>query len=202
MKYCHKCSTTKETTEFHKNKTTNDGLQVQCKTCVKSTYINNKTHVSERQRIYYKLNKGVIAAREKEYRERNKETINARQKEYRKTNKDKCKVATKKWRATEKGKAVGAAIASKRRSLNKCLSELDWFVLLEAQHLAKLRNIMLGSEWQVDHIVPVSLGGTNEYTNIQVVPALWNKRKGNRNCDKFFDYKPRQTAVQQGEVND
>jgi len=73
-----------------------------------------------------------------------------------------------------------------KRTADKNLSELDVFVLSEAISLAKLREKMLGIKWHVDHIIPVSKGGASNYANIQVVPALWNRRKSNKHTGMFF----------------
>jgi len=73
-----------------------------------------------------------------------------------------------------------------RRGSEKTLSIFDEFVLKEAISLARLREQMLGTKRHVDHIIPVSKGGASTYDNIQVVPALWNRRKSNKHTGLFF----------------
>jgi 5-methylcytosine-specific restriction endonuclease McrA len=75
-----------------------------------------------------------------------------------------------------------------RRSGEKELDELSAFVLKEAVDLMRLRNKLHSGKckWHVDHIVPVSRGGASSYDNLQVVPALWNRRKSNRHAERFF----------------
>jgi hypothetical protein len=44
-------------------------------------------------------------------------------------------------------------------------------------------------KWHIDHIVPMmhkKACGLNSANNLQVVPASWNIRKGNRNMDTYF----------------
>ena len=72
-----------------------------------------------------------------------------------------------------------------RRSNERNLNELDSFVLREAVSLTKLREKLLGNKWHVDHIIPVSKGGTSEAFNVQVVPALWNRRKSNKHTSRY-----------------
>ena len=79
-----------------------------------------------------------------------------------------------------------AAQRAFRRSLERNLSEFDMFVLLESMALAKLRKEVVGGDWHVDHIVPVSKGGLNIAGNLQVVPASWNRRKSNVTTERFF----------------
>jgi hypothetical protein len=43
----------------------------------------------------------------------------------------------------------------------------------------------LGVPFHVDHIVPVSKGGTHSPENLQIVPAKWNLQKGNRHSGGF-----------------
>jgi hypothetical protein len=83
-------------------------------------------------------------------------------------------------------KAYKAMYQVMRRSSERNLNELDAFVLSEALGLAKLREKLLGASWHVDHIVPVSKGGTSSAFNLQVVPALWNRQKSNKHSNTFF----------------
>lgn len=73
-----------------------------------------------------------------------------------------------------------------RRSSEKALDGFDAWVLLEAVHLAKLREQVCGGKWHVDHITPVSKGGHSAHDNIQVVPAYWNRSKSNKHTGRFF----------------
>lgn len=73
-----------------------------------------------------------------------------------------------------------------QRRAGKVEDELSIFVLKEAYRLAKDRKKTTGVDWEVDHIKPVALGGTNHYMNIQVVPMLWNRQKSHRRIEKLF----------------
>ena len=105
----------------------------------------------------------------------------------------------KKWFKTEKGKAarrrrnsspshraLNAMRKSQKRALEKLMSDFDKFVYKEAYALRIMREKQFGTKWHIDHIIPVSKGGTNEYTNFQVVPAKWNLDKSNHHTEKYF----------------
>jgi len=72
------------------------------------------------------------------------------------------------------------------KKANQELDEFSKFVLLEAVRLRKLRDKITGIKWHVDHIHPVSKGGVGTFDNIQVVPAIWNRKKSNKHSEHFF----------------
>lgn len=141
--------------------------------------------VREAKRKYYSTEKGKASKRKEDaaYVASGKRAIAEQRRSYKPIS-DARKQARKRWAAQNRD--YYAANRAKRRSLQKHLDADDFFILQEAMRLAKLREKMLGGKWHVDHIVPVSLGGTSCPDNIQVVPAIWNMRKSNKHSDKFF----------------
>lgn len=94
------------------------------------------------------------------------------------------KAARKRW--AKANSDYWTAQQSKRRTLSRELSVDEFWVLQEAVLLARMREKIVGGKWHVDHIIPVSRGGTSEPSNLQVVPADWNRKKSNKHSERFF----------------
>jgi ribosomal protein S12 len=96
------------------------------------------------------------------------------------------KAARVRWAKSAEGKAWFAENQATRRKLEKGIDGEDKFLIVEAYRLAKLRETVTGILWHVDHIIPISKGGMHTISNIQVVPAFWNRQKSNKHTEKFF----------------
>jgi len=136
--------------------------------------------------------KQLIREGQKRYYQKHKEKINAKHKAYRDSEEGRKKELARhsRYRKTEKGKHLNRRITARlkhlRRTLEKEMTPLDVFTFDEAYHIRVKREKLFGFKWNIDHIIPVTKGGTNAYTNIQVVPASWNSRKGNKHTERFF----------------
>jgi hypothetical protein len=92
-KTCSKCETTKELTEFNKDKTKKDGHRSECRECEKEAKKlyreNNKEKILEKEKLYYENNKEKIIESRKLYYENNKEKVLERSRLYNENNKEK-----------------------------------------------------------------------------------------------------------------
>ena len=43
-----------------------------------------------------------------------------------------------------------------------------------------------GIKFHVDHTIPVTKGGRHHHSNLEVVPAIWNLKKNNRNSERWI----------------
>jgi 5-methylcytosine-specific restriction endonuclease McrA len=189
MKQCSTCKVAQPLTAFSERKDSVDGYARQCKTCrnqkIKAWQKENKGKVKAAKRRYYATPKGkqqkqrsdiafVVSGKraEIEARRAQKPVSEAR------------KAARTRW--AKANQTYSHAQTLYRRSLVRGLQDFDLFVLQEAVLLARKRESMLGSKWHVDHIIPVSKGGSSQHDNIQVVPAVWNRRKSNKHANMFF----------------
>lgn len=157
MKVCSDCKTQKPLTAFHKDRSRKDGLKYRCSDCA-----------NKRFSAWHAVNAQSENLKAAEWREKNRSYFRLL-----------CCESNK--RHANRVKANNSA----RRAVSKKATP-TWankFFLGEAYDLAKLRTAATGIDWHVDHIVPLRsklvCGLHNEF-NIQVVPAHYNRRKGNR----------------------
>lgn len=84
--------------------------------------------------------------------------------------------------------AVCQALAVKRRvsKINRTpvwTTETDLWMMMEIYALSELRTRLTGISWHVDHIIPlqgVRVSGLHVPSNLQVIPARENIKKGNK----------------------
>jgi hypothetical protein len=130
--------------------------------------------------------------RERPKTEEQKEKNREHMRKWRRTEKGKtyAKARNQTYFKTEKGKLAMAVVMNKRRAAKKkALEELtereEGLIKQIYAYRIRLQN-KLGIEFHVDHIVPLSKGGLHHPMNLQVVPAVWNVRKNNRNTEKWL----------------
>ena len=72
---------------------------------------------------------------------------------------------------------------------------LKWRLASDQKFMCKLCDTMLGDDVEVDHIIPIFLGGNNTMSNLQVIHSRCHSRKTyietvsrNSNKEPFCDY--------------
>ena len=90
-KECNICHKVKPVSEFSKNKSKIDRLQLKCKECSKQYSKNNKDVLKEKSKQYRENNKDRINKQRKQYRENNKDMLREKSKQYYEDNKEKRK---------------------------------------------------------------------------------------------------------------
>lgn len=200
LKTCAWCKESKEVSQFTKCRGNKDGLFSYCRSCKSTKAKQSRERNSERIKTYaYNYNRNMPQkvkdkkrARDKKWYEKNKERIaKATRKRYEKNrdeilrkgreryqrNKQRLKGVRKKWE--QNNKAVRREITTRRRTrklnngifkvtnkeLNKMLNSLCYIC-----QEAKCEHI--------DHIIPISKGGTHSIGNLAPSCKSCNLRKG------------------------
>lgn len=151
---------------------------------LKAYYLANKEKLDAKSKAYDLANKEKVAAKDKAWRLANKDKIKA----WRLVNKEKEAARKKVWSLNNKGKIE--VIQAKRRAL-KINAEAK-MTKAEKENYANLVIIrdnatkLFGYAWSIEHIIPLSKGGTNAIDNLEVTPLSWNKAKGNRSSESFW----------------
>lgn len=158
-KTCNRCNQDKPILDFYKNNKMLDGRVHQCIKCV-----------LESKKIFYENNRDELYLKRKEFYWNNREESLKKSSEWAKKNKDKRKIIRDRWTAKNK---FAKSIMNKNWNAKK-LGAVGSFSVEEYKNkLAKYDNkcgyCMSAEPYTVDHIVPISKGGTNYITNI--IPA-------------------------------
>jgi hypothetical protein len=148
----------------------------------KKNYDENKEKRSLQRKERRKNNREEYLLVAKAGRERNKEKIKEYFRNYYKNHKDRVALANKKWREKNWAKMSGllAKYRTKKVAQTPDLSTESKMIIAiffeQAQRLSKT----IGIPFEVDHIIPISLGGFHSPSNLQVIPRSLNRKKHNK----------------------
>ena len=192
---CNKCGETKPLSEFYNSKHKKYGKFASCKKCE-----------IIRQKEWYSKNRESSIQRVMKWSSENPEKHNKWVDDWHKANREKGLVATRKWSNNNKDKELAktrrwrannpekARLCTENRRARKInaegsVSTKEWKELCK-----KYGNKCLccgKQEVTMDHIVPLSKGGTNKIDNYQPLCGVCNSRKHN----KIIDYRPKEARI-------
>lgn len=163
MKTCTCCKESKELSEFSPDKRIASGVQSRCKKCFATIMRDKRRANPEAHRLSIKLST-----------QRNYAAKLARNRRYRLENPDK----VFEWKAADRQRNKARVLADNagRRALQRVPLTPEIVQMYALRDFYKAMS--LGEEFHVDHIVPLSKGGAHVHTNLQVIPAIDNLRKG------------------------
>ena len=176
MKTCTKCKQEQDTSEFTKDRSRKDDLNLWCKSCTRANSrricAENQKHYKEKHLAYNQANPGILAAASRRYYWNNREH---------------CLIAAKITRQKEDKEQARARW--NRRHAREANAEgshttEEWEkVLTEANGECLVCRTV--ENMTRDHIIPLSRGGTDYIENIQPLCASCNASKGNRHSTDY-----------------
>jgi 5-methylcytosine-specific restriction endonuclease McrA len=101
-------------------------------------------------------------------------------KKWQSKNPEKAKDILRDWRRNNKAQMlthVRTRTSLKKKALHP--EHNKQFEVCLTECCKRLENC-LGNAWEVDHIIPLSKGGKHHHSNLQILPAYWNRKKYNK----------------------
>jgi 5-methylcytosine-specific restriction endonuclease McrA len=196
-KYCTKCDEWKLLEDYHRHPHTKDRRQVRCKVCAcqarKDWAANNPKAVAEHTHKFiarYREDaefKAKIQAYNLTQYYRHKDRHNEVQKRWYESNRERRSETRRKWRQAhpELNKVYHYRWIARRRSNGGAFTLDEWQSL--CTH-CDWRCLCCGGDkpLTVDHVVPVSKGGSDDISNIQPLCQSCNSSKGAKTIDYRF----------------
>ena len=157
-------------------------------------YENNREEVNEHRRKYHKNNREKEKERLRKYYENNREKINECNRKWAKNNQEKINEYCRKWKKNnpEMVWLMGARHRARKTSAEGSHTLNEWQTLKESYNY---QCVICGEKKKltIDHIVPLSKGGSDYIENIQPLCISCNSTKGtklmsevmSRRCDNL-----------------
>ena len=158
---------------FAKNSTKKDGLNNQCKVCVRNGYLKR-----------YEANKDRVLANNKKYRQENVSLMTAIKAEWRRRNAERDRHNSQEWRRNniERARELDRANASRRRAWKRGVesdgSTLGDLINLNPEPICYLCDREITSDIHIDHVVPLARGGSDTIDNKALTHPFCNMSKG------------------------
>jgi 5-methylcytosine-specific restriction endonuclease McrA len=212
-KTCSTCGETKAYSEFHKGKRYADGYRGQCKLCIKESserwrrenpekdrenlarwYRKNREKVRERSAHWKRENPEKAREQRARYRQENpeyyqnhKEYYREYSVRYRSENQEKERERKALWYKNNRDKVYANGRRRRARILKAAGTHTaeQWQARLD-YYGGKCRYCGCDGKMEVDHVIPLSKGGTNWPSNLVPACKTCNRKKGAKNFKNFI----------------
>jgi 5-methylcytosine-specific restriction endonuclease McrA len=170
-KCCCICQEQKDKSLFYKMKRSADGLGYQCKGCISKQrakyWAENKEALKPKKKAHYDANRDFILAQKIDYWQREREAIGARRRNYYASNPD------------LRNRAISRVANREALKRDPESDKIDRSVVFDRDNGT---CYLCGSQvdpdyWHMDHVHPVSKGGSHTYDNVRVTHPRCNLRK-------------------------
>jgi 5-methylcytosine-specific restriction endonuclease McrA len=176
MKTCRKCLESKALTMFPVNRINLDGVHSYCKSCRsklrKEHYRNNRLHVLADCKRYRDQHCERERLRQRSKYQRTKDRVSKKVRQYQLANVEKIR----QWAVVNMSKRRARLVAG------GTFTRGEWLALCQ-----RYQNLCLccgqRSRLSVDHVIPISRGGSNTIDNIQPLCGPCNSRKFTQTID-------------------
>ena len=188
---CPGCGIDKDVNAFNKKSNSARGVQSRCKSCQalerRAYYIKNKESICEKRRSAYRADPSRDRRNFSVYYKNNREYMLERAKRYYEENKDRVlpgrRLARRAWGVLNSDKIrVSNKLHQQRKRAAGHLSIKEWAGVLQ-KYGHKCLKCGHAENITIDHIVPISKGGTNAVTNLQPLCGKCNSSKGAKEMD-------------------
>lgn len=188
MKTCTKCSETKTLEEFHRHIGCTDGRDPWCKLCKNFArqiwHKNNWQRRRESNRRYYHANKEKHQEAKQRWYKENREKKLEYDRLWREKNRDRQLKNVRRWHKENKERTRELDRRRRARKLGAqgAFTTQQWVELCKThKHIC----LCCGEKkpLTVDHVIPLSKGGSNDISNIQPLCMACNMSKGTKTID-------------------
>lgn len=205
-KKCSRCGEDKPLGEFNKKSRSNDGLRPECRVCQKEWYNKNKEEILsslkvkyadnkelfyDKNKAYYSANRDKILSQKKDYRSRNAESIRLNLRKFYWHNREELLAKKSIYNKSDIYKTRNSIRNGIRRSIEKCGDVTVEQILDLKQKSSHCHwcNIELDDSIKIhlDHVFPLSKGGSHTISNIVISCARCNTKKGCKMPDVFME---------------
>lgn len=182
FKWCARCKSVKPLDSFYRDSGRKDGRYPRCKACCSA-------HQSEQRKAYYQANKETINAACRAYYAANKEARTEAATQFHREHPEVNRAATKKWRANNPDKVADFSRTRRARILGSVGTHTteDILQMVRDQHgLCAYCECQLEGGYEVDHMVPLSRGGSDSWENLAIACPPCNRSKNAKTVEEFI----------------